>query len=159
MKQVFSKILTAALLMSPLAGPQVQAQPDRNAAAYNLESGVGLKGYDPVSYFPEGQSKPRKGSIRYGYKGVTYFFADQKNLETFLKNPEKYEPTYGGFCAWAMSQGSKIDIVPDLYTVNGNRLHLFFSRRAKANFDRDIPKYEPMADANWKKFSGESPRF
>jgi YHS domain-containing protein len=140
LKKWTSLISFFALLWSTLAFAQI----DRNSAAYNLEAGLALKGYDPVSYFAEG--------------GVTYFFANNNNREVFKTMPERYEPTYGGFCAWAMANGSAIDIIPDIFTINGNRLHLFFSKRAKRNFDRDVTKYESMADSNWKSLSGESPR-
>jgi YHS domain-containing protein len=156
LKKWTSLISFFALLWSTLAFAQI----DRNSAAYNLEAGLALKGYDPVSYFAEGGSLPQKGksTLSIDYKGVTYFFANNNNREVFKTMPERYEPTYGGFCAWAMANGSAIDIIPDIFTINGNRLHLFFSKRAKRNFDRDVTKYESMADSNWKSLSGESPR-
>lgn len=156
LKKWTSLISFLALVWSALTFAQL----DRNSAAYNLEAGLALKGYDPVSYFAEGGSLPQKGknSLSLEHKGVTYFFASNDNREVFKTMPERYEPTYGGFCAWAMANGSAIDIIPDIFTINGNRLHLFFSKRAKRNFDRDVAKYEIMADSNWKSLSGESPR-
>jgi YHS domain-containing protein len=135
------------------------ASPDRNVSEYNINQGLGLHGQDPVSYFPEGNSAPSRGLVAQAYEGVTYRFINQENAETFLDRPEKFEPTYGGWCAWAMSQGSKANIDPSLYTFNGNRIHFFFSARAKRNFDNDVARYEAQADINWKNFSGEEPRF
>lgn len=135
------------------------ATPDRNASEYNITQGLGLHGQDPVSYFPEGNSTPSRGVVAQTYEGVTYRFINQENAETFLDRPEKFEPTYGGWCAWAMANGSKVDINPSIFTINGNRIHFFISARAKRNFDRDIAKYEDLADSNWKRFSGEAPRF
>ncbi len=145
-----------ALLFSTLTF----AQANRNTSAYNLDGNLGLKGYDPVSYFAEGGSQPLKGSssVSLEYKGVVYRFANQDNLEAFKTMPERYEPTYGGWCAWAMANGSAVDINPTIFTINGNRLHFFISRRAKRNFDRDITKYEGRADNNWRRMSGEEPR-
>lgn len=140
--------------------PTLQAQVGRNIAEYNLQSGLGLKGYDPVSYFPEGGGQPLVGqmSFRLEYMGVTYQFANAANLDLFTMNPDKYEPTYGGWCAYAMASGSKVDINPMLYTINGHRLHFFVSRRAKQNFDTDIAGFEMRADEFWKNISGEMPR-
>lgn len=137
-----------------------QAQVGRNVAEYNLQSGLGLKGYDPVSYFPEGGGYPLAGQItfRLEYMGVTYQFASAANLDLFVENPEKYEPTYGGWCAYAMASGSKVDIQPAIYTISDNRLHFFVSKRAKQNFDTDIAGFENRADAFWKQISGEEPR-
>lgn len=157
MKALFAKLWilgVAALLVT-----SVEAA-GRNVAEYNLKAGVGFKGYDPVATFPEGGAKPTKGltEFRVVHEGVTYFFASQANLELFEANPAKYEPTYGGYCAWAMFYGDKVDIKPELYTLRGNRAHYFISARAKRNFDADVVKHEAGADVNWRKFSGEEPR-
>lgn len=139
---------------------QAQVEIERKTSVYNLESGVALKGYDPVSYFNEGGGRPQQGvaSFRLNYMGVTYFFASAANLDLFVQNPDKYEPTYGGWCAFAMASGSKVDVVPTIYTINGNRLHLFFSQRAKGKFDADVTGFEMNADKHWKSISGEGPR-
>ena len=137
------------------------AQNQRNVAEYNLQAGVGLKGYDPVSYFPEGGGLPTKGkqNLKLDYMGVIYFFTGPENLDRFVQDPEKYEPTYGGWCAYAMASGSQVDIQPSIFTLHGNRLHFFVSRRAKQNFDADISGHENRADKFWKQISGEDPRF
>lgn len=133
----------------------------RNVAEYNLSAGVGLKAFDPVAIFPEGGGRPVAGlpEHRLVVAGVTYYFASEANLALFERNPQKYEPTYGGYCAWAMSYGAKVDIRPEIYTLHGNRAHYFASRFAKFRFDGNVPKNEASADANWRRFSGEEPRF
>lgn len=164
MKTIFSKEYFAAAMLFLIAGffsvSSVQAQTNRNVAVYNLQSGLGLKGYDPVSYFPEGGGQPQVGqqTLKLNYMGVTYMFATAQHLDLFVQNPEKYEPTYGGWCAYAMASGSQVDINPLLYTINGNRLHFFVSKRAKQNFDADILGHETRADGFWKQISGEEPR-
>ena len=138
----------------------VQAQATRNVAEYNLQASVGLKGYDPVSYFPEGGGLPQAGiqNLKLDYMGVSYFFATTQNLDLFVQNPDRYEPTYGGWCAYAMASGSKVDIQPMIYSINENRLHFFVSKRAKQNFDADVAGHETRADGFWKQISGEEPR-
>lgn len=159
----FSKTRWTIAILAFLYATLSFAQVGRNVSEYNLEAGnLGLKGYDPVSYFAEGGSLPQKGSssIALEHKGVVYHFASQENREVFKVMPERYEPTYGGYCAWAMSvrNGSKVDIDPLLYTINGNRAHFFIAPSAKRNFDRGIDRFEPQADRNWKRISGEEPR-
>ncbi|MGE4108839.1 MAG: YHS domain-containing (seleno)protein [Bacteriovoracia bacterium] len=143
-----------------LVGTVGRADEVRNAKEYNLSSGLGLKGYDPVAVFPEGggRSLPGKEDIALEYKGVVYRFANLGNADLFKSDPDKYEPTYGGWCAYAMASGSKVDIQPDLFTVHGKRAHYFVAARAKANFDRDVAGHEDRADAHWMRISGESPR-
>jgi YHS domain-containing protein len=143
-----------------ISAPAALAQTNRNVAEYNLQANVGLKGYDPVSYFAEGgaQALPGNPEIRLDYQGVTYYFAKVANRELFAQDPEKFEPTYGGWCAYAMASGSKVDIQPGIYTIHGKRIHFFVSRRAKQNFDADVIGYETRADEFWNEISGEEPR-
>ncbi len=166
--------------LSPLsqAIPTIE-QPDRNISVYLLLPGqIGLQGFDPVSYFEEGGGQPSLGlsNISADYGGVTYYFSSNENKSLFLASPTKYEPTYGGWCAWAMANDSFAEIDPLLYTLtksaNGavlvsdqkdsaaRRSHFFISRGAKARFDSDLNKYENLADKNWLSDSkaGEKPR-
>lgn len=156
-KNVF---LTCLLALTALVGTNASAQENRNASKYNIEAGTGLKGFDPVAVFPEGGGIALEGKSEYrlDYMGVSYFFASAANLDQFVTNPEKYEPTYGGWCAYAMASGSLVDIQPQIFTIQGNRAHYFVSSRAKRTFDRDVLDHETRADRNWKRISGEAPR-
>ncbi len=162
MKIYLQNFMAGALLVTGLFVTQVaHAQVNRNIAKYNLnENQPALKGYDPVSYFAEGGGVPQKGEVcfRVDHLGVTYLFASQEHADLFQKNPEKYEPTYGGWCAYAMARDSRVDIDPLQFTISGNRAHFFVSGRAKRSFDLDIAGEELLADGFWKAFSGEEPR-
>lgn len=151
-------LLTALLMMVTFS--TANAMGVRNVPEYNLQNGLGLKGYDPVAVFPEGGGAAMMGQSQFGldYMGVMYYFSSAENMKAFMANPEKYEPTYGGWCAYAMANGSKVDIQPTIFTINGNRAHYFVSSRAKSNFDRDVADHEQRADSFWKQFSGEDPR-
>jgi hypothetical protein len=140
------------------ASAQVPVHSDRNEAEYNKQFEVALDGNDPVSYFNE--TAPRAGDpqIEFTYGTVRYRFASEANREQFKMNPLKYEPTYGSWCAYAMSKGSKVEIKPLIYTIHEGRLHLFFSKSAKKSFDANLLNDEKQADINWRQFSGEAPR-
>jgi YHS domain-containing protein len=147
----------AGLVFTSTAG----AQTVRDISNYNNEQGdVALLGYDPVSYFKEGGARPILGDakIALNYMGINYHFANLKNLEVFKLNANKYEPTYGGYCAYAMASGAKVQIDPLVYTIHGNRAHFFVSNRAKIKFDADVAGFETKADDFWKMISGETPR-
>ena len=154
-------ILSVAVAFTSLTAVTAWAQAGRNVAQYNLEQGLGLKGNDPVSVFPEGGglSVPGNANITTEHLGVVYRFANEANRQTFALNPAKYESTYGGWCAYAMASGSKVDIDTRYFTINGNRAHYFVNSRAKRNFDADISGHEQRADSFWKQISGEEPRF
>lgn len=162
MKTYLQNLTAAAFIMtSVLSSHLALAQMNRNVSKYNLTADQpGLKGYDPVSYFPEGGGVPQKGDMAYqtDHLGVTYRFASEARAQIFKSNPEKYEPTYGGWCAYAMARDSRVDIDPLQFTINGNRAHFFVNGRAKRGFDANLAREEGLADGFWKAFSGEEPR-
>lgn len=159
MSKIISILSVLLISWCAMAAPTAE-QPDRNTEVYNLDGNLGLKGYDPVSYFTEGGGAPQEGlpTISTEYGEVTYFFSSEENKNLFLENPTKYESTYGGWCAWAMANKGYADIDPTLYTINGNRAHFFINRGAKFKFDQDIQNREPAADTFWKTESGEEAR-
>lgn len=155
-------LLTTILIMTSWqawADPTAE-QPDRNEAKYNLEGDLNLMGFDPVAYFAEhgGQALQGDPSISAEYGNVVYYFSSEENREIFLGHPTKYEPTYGGWCAWAMANEGYAPINPMLFTQNGNRMHFFINRSAKAQFDQQLKTHEGNADIFWTSESGEAPR-
>jgi YHS domain-containing protein len=163
MKKLLSILFIGLLWMTSF---NVAAQKDRNVAEYNLNVfGTGFidgneaeaKGFDPVSTFL-GQVEEGKEEYSLEYEGVNYLFASEENKTLFLQNPEKFEPTYGGYCARAMVDGNKVHIQTKLYSIVGNRAFYFVSKRAKRSFDREIAGNAAKADAHWKAISGEEPR-
>lgn len=142
----------------------VKASTAASITQYNLPKGsrVAIEGYDPVAYFSIG--KPTKGqdSIASVWRGVEYRFATSASRDTFNADPDKYCPTYGGWCATAMgAKGTKVEIDPENFKIKNGRLHLFYSdffTDARKIWDKHEVEYEPKADENWKKATGESPR-
>ena len=148
----------------PVMAQATSEQPDRADVSkhYNLVDGhLGLKGYDPVGILDASLVLEGSPNISVIYGGVTYFFSSNENREAFNLNPTKYEPTYGGWCAWAMANDSYADIDPRFFTIKNGRAHYFISRGAKARFDDPsrIEVLEMNADRFWTSESGESPRF
>lgn len=149
------KTILIGLLM--VAGLQANAEVLRDVSNYNLEEGVGLKGYDPVG--TQLNEKATKGTeaLALEYDNVIYKFASEENQEIFLDKPGQFEPTYGGWCAYAMALGKRININPAHFIIVGDRIHYFVNKRAKRNFAKDIADFEKRADDNWKEMSGEAP--
>jgi len=133
-----------------------QTDPVVRQKQYNLEKGLAIRGYDPVAYFT--QKKAVKGSATntYTYKNVTYQFASPANLEVFRKSPEKYEPQYGGWCAYAMgASGEKVEIDPETFKVKDGKLYLFyhsFINNTLPKWNSNKANLHKKADANWSKF-------
>ncbi len=163
-----SPIGVAGFALAQDSGAQSQSQPAteryRNTAEWDLNKrDLAVQGYDPVAYFPEGGGKATKGkkSIEYRYKGVVYRFASARNRDLFKQAPDRYEPQYGGWCAWAMSQGGKTEINPKSFIVKDDKLFLFydglFGDTKKDWQQGNHTSLVKKADGNWKGFSNEDP--
>jgi YHS domain-containing protein len=96
-------------ILAQEAGPK-EAKGSTKAKVNVDSQGVILKGYDAVVYFKQG--KPVKGDlkIKSSYQGATYLFASTENKADFDKDPAKYAPQYGGFCAYGVTLGVLADI-------------------------------------------------
>ena len=85
------------------------------------------EGYDPVSYF-DGSPLEGDPDLKYVFKGITYQFASAGNLAKFKLTPDKYEPAYGGWCAYAMGDsGEKVKIDPETFKILDGKLYLFYN--------------------------------
>ena len=111
--------------------------------------GVAIKGYDPVAYFDAGKPVKGSGDFELEHKGAKWRFSSKANLEKFRKSPADYEPQYGGYCAWAVSQGNTAGIDPDAWKIVEGKLYLNFSSRIQKKWQADIPGNIAKADKNW----------
>jgi YHS domain-containing protein len=124
---------------------------------YNLENGLAIQGYDPVAYFT--YYKPVKGSKEHAlyYQGLTYYFVSSASKEVFKKDPSKFEPQYGGWCAYAMgAKGEKVSIDPKTFKIVDGKLYLFYNKlfnNTRTEWDKDETSLKNRADKNWKQFS------
>ena len=112
-------------------------------------SGVAIKGYDPVAYFT--QSKPVKGSSAFTHQWMnsTWWFASAEDRDEFARNPEKYAPQYGGYCAYGVSQGHTAPIDPEAWTIIEGKLYLNYSKGVQKKWEQDVPGNIVKADRNW----------
>jgi len=122
---------------------------------YQHDNYLALNEFDPVSYFKGG--KPVKGTSahKYVHQGIMYYFSSQANIDEFKKSPDKYEPAYGGWCAWSMSQdGSRVKASPVTYKIMDGKLYLFSNfngRNTMLQWNKSPAKYRTDADTFWKK--------
>lgn len=146
-------IMLAVLLTASL----VMAQ-NNSGKVYANEENVAIKGYDVVSYFT--QNKATRGSKKFSAKhnGVNYWFASAENRQLFEKDPEKYTPQYGGYCAFAMGKkNAKVPSNPETFKLVNGKLFLFYNDYMQGEpFNTIIPwnaneqATKKLADANWK---------
>ncbi|MGL5017297.1 MAG: YHS domain-containing (seleno)protein [Luteolibacter sp.] len=129
-----------------------------HAQARNLEkSGRALQGYDPVAFFTD--KKPVKGdpTISSKVNGATYYFSTAENKATFDKDPAKYEPQFGGYCAYGVSKGSLVKIEVDAFQIVNGRLLLQYNKGIRDKFNKDTAGNLKTADAKWPTVSKEQP--
>jgi YHS domain-containing protein len=105
--------LVALVAVALLAGAVLGPQPVYAGGVVNssLLGGVAIEGTDPVAYFEDGEPALGSSEFEHEWLGATWRFASAENRDRFAAEPEKYAPQYGGYCAWAVSQGytAKID--------------------------------------------------
>lgn len=106
-------------------------------------------GYDVTAYFSE--SKPVKGKKAFTteFKNADWYFASQENLDKFVASPETYAPQYGGYCAWAVSQGKTAKGDPLLWTLHQNKLYLNYNKKIHQKWQNDKINLIVSGDQNW----------
>lgn len=130
----------------------VQAQ--SRAKQFNLENGIAIQGYDPVAYF--NQNKAVKGNKQFAatVDAVTYYFSNAANRDLFIKDYKKYEPQYGGWCAYAMgATGEKVEIDPETFKISNGKLYLFYHswvNNTLLKWNKDEVNLKGKADKNWQ---------
>lgn len=124
---------------------------------YNLESsGLAIQGYDPVAYFTMNKAIEGKKDLSANYNGVTYRFRSKQNKDEFMRNPGRYEPQFGGWCAYAMGKkGEKVEIDPETFKIVDGKLYLFYNKffnNTLKSWNQDEAHLKTQADRNWMKF-------
>jgi YHS domain-containing protein len=132
---------------------ELLAQTATRAKHFNLEKGLAIQGYDPVAYFTQNKALEGQKQWTATFEGITYRFASAANKDLFLKDPKKYEPQYGGWCAYAMgATGEKVEIDPETFKVVNGKLYLFyhtFVNNTLPKWNKDETNLKPKADKNW----------
>jgi len=126
------------------------ALPQTAKTLENLDkNGVAIQGYDPVAFFT--QNKPVLGSPQFqsSYKGATYHFVSAEDKAAFDANPAKYEPQFGGFCAYGVSVGRLVPIKVEAFQIVNGRLLLQYDLDVKDKFNKDQTGNLQKADQNW----------
>lgn len=140
--RIFSVLLLAiACVTAPFADAKELLNLDRK--------GVAVQGYDVVALLEGG--KPVKGiaAIASTHRGATYYFATAAHKAAFDANPAKFEPQFGGYCAYGVSRGKLVEIDIEASQVVDGRLLLQYSKGVRNDFNKDAAGNLKKADANW----------
>lgn len=150
-----SIVMLAICILAICSFSSVYAQDQKRLTGFNLSNGIAVQGYDVVAYFTS--NKAIKGSSEYTviHQGIKYRFANAANKDEFKKAPAKYEPQYGGWCAYAMgATGEKVDIDPETFKIVNGKLYLFYNKlfnNTLKTWNKEEAVLKTKADVNWLK--------
>jgi YHS domain-containing protein len=113
--------------------------------------GVGAHGYDPVAFFTEGKAVKGDPQWKSAYGGAVYYFQSSADRDVFDKEPVKYAPQYGGYCAMGMTMGKLEDVDPSYFLVHADKLLLQRNEKAHMMFSKDPEGNHKKADESWAK--------
>jgi len=141
------KKLSLLLLVIGLALPAFA----QTKTLLNLDkTGVAIQGYDPVAFFTD--SKPVKGKSEYlaQHNGAIYYFASKEHRDFFRKDPTKYEPVFGGYCAYGVSRNKLVEIDVNAFQIVDGKLLLQYSKSVQEDFNKDTKGNLTKAESNWR---------
>jgi len=131
-----------------LAGQWVIAQTLKTQ--YNVDdSKIALQGYSPVSYIELGLAQVGLKEFKSTHDGVNYYFTTGDQKKSFDKNPAKYLPEYGGYCAFGIAVGAKFRVNPNKYIVKDGKLYLFL-------YDNEVDAQQLWIQGNHKELVGKA---
>jgi YHS domain-containing protein len=131
------------------AGTSAFAAGTYDSAIYVTDSNLALGGWDTVSFLEGNSPEEGSGLWKTDFKDALWHFSSEKNLNLFKSDPDKYVPAYGGYCAWAMSEGNLAPGRPEHWDVIDGRLYLNYSSSTRKKFLADIDNMIKNADAVW----------
>lgn len=146
-----STMLVASCATATPSASNAPAANEQAAPTYAVfaEDSVAIRGADPVAYFTVGEYTPGSNEFTFDWEGATWQFASAENRDLFAANPEEYAPQYGGFCAYAVSQGNTAPIEPTAWKIVDGKLYLNYNDKIQQRWSKDIPGYIAQADQNW----------
>ncbi len=113
--------------------------------------GIAIGGYDTVAYFTQKKAVKGKARFAHRYRKATWYFSSAANLRRFKKNPKKYAPLYGGYCAYAMAtSGKKVKIDPTAFSVHKGRLYLNYNDKIQKKWLQQVDTYIKQANKNYR---------
>jgi YHS domain-containing protein len=141
MKQLFLLCLVIGLVLP------VSAQ---TKTLLNLDnSGVAIQGHDPVAFFTDGKPVKGKPEFEAKHNGATYRFASKENRDLFTKEPAKYEPQFGGYCAYGVSRNKLAPVDIEAFQIVDGKLLMQYSKGVRDDFNKDTKGNLSKAAANW----------
>ncbi|MFY0617440.1 YHS domain-containing (seleno)protein [Shimia sp.] len=132
------------------------ASPASAADEYNVSNGLtltgnalGLHGTDPTSMFKDGMPMIGEATNTVAHDGVDYYFATEAAMKKFETDPAGYLPQFGGFCAFGVFVGKKLDGDVRYADVVDGKLYLFVNAAIFAKYLENKDEVINGAHTKW----------
>ena len=153
-KQILGMVVASAALALAACAPLVVQSPGGKLSPVNAHANDGndrvmMKGTDVVTYFTQNKDVQGNPSIKSTFENVTFYFSSAENKALFDKEPMKYQPQYGGYCANGIVYGIPWGGDADSWRMIDGKLYIFGGQGSRDAFLLDVPKNRALADKYW----------
>ncbi len=144
-----AKLGLELLLLAGLSDPRLSLAATTEQVVVDNNRGLALNGFDPVAYFTNAKALMGRGDFEYRFAGAIWRFRNEGNRAAFVANPEVYIPVFGGYDPVAVARGVGTPGHPQIWTIVGERLYLFYSSEARQTFFHDPESATAAAERKW----------
>ena len=113
-------------------------------------SNQAINGYDPVAYFTENKAVKGSEDNMYNWNDADWYFSSAENKNSFIENPDRYAPQFGGFCSFAVTKGFTANTEPEAFEVINDKLYLFADQDMRESWMSDPEGNMKICTENWK---------
>ncbi|WP_084396534.1 YHS domain-containing (seleno)protein [Henriciella aquimarina] len=148
----FKLLLTGTMLALAF----IPALPSFAEDEYNVSTGttpdgvpLGVHGIDTVALSTLNAVAEGDAMHTVVNDGVAYYFASKESARRFKADPASYKPQYGGFCAFAVALGKKLDGDPHYADIVDGKLYLFVNADVFEKYKKDSKRILAKAEKTW----------
>lgn len=150
--QPIKTLITAASFIAAFAiAPASFAVDEYNVSTGTTLAGepVALRGNDTVALAIGLGPVDGHAVFTQVHDGVAYYFASEETKAAFASNPAAYLPQYGGYCAFGVAIGKKLDASPRFADIVDGKLYVFLNAVAFEKYQEDKAGTLAKAEKNW----------
>ena len=152
-RQLFALLFASFVAVAIVACSKTEAFQPINKTS----DGKALSGFDPVAYFTVENAVEGDPRYEFAWNGAKWLFSSQENLEKFRSNPDMYAPQFGGYCAYAVSEGHTANGDPHAWKVADGKLYLNYSPDVKKIWEKDQDARIVKGKTNWAELNKGKP--
>ena len=127
-------------------------------SAINTDAdGLAIRGFDTVAFYTAESALRGDPKYAFAWRGATWYFSSEANMEKFKANPDAYAPQFGGYCSYAVSHGYTADGDPQQWKIVDGKLYLNYNQKAKEAWEKEQEKFIKDGEKFWAEFEWKKP--